>query len=304
MEERGSGEILLKTRAFGGFEKTQVLTYIDKLREENRQAEEALEGKLASISESRDALVSSIASFKAQIETLEVQLDEKRDKINELTGVINTMGGELARQKTAIAAKEESLRATEEANRQLAADAAAQADKAQRYQALSAEVGEIMIEARRSAGEIIRSAESASRHAQRDLIDTARRMADEMVDFRQDVAQIRDSVRQMADSLEERIDAVESVAADLQRRIAALLGEAEDRADEAPAAQPATARETGIQAPAAGEPEIPAQPEAKLPELYETPGSAQRPPVSRGPAVGSAAGRAEPPQKSGFFWRR
>ena len=46
-----------------------MLSYIDKLRE-NRQAEEELNERIAAISASKDALMDSIASFKAQIQAL------------------------------------------------------------------------------------------------------------------------------------------------------------------------------------------------------------------------------------------
>ena len=297
MDERGSGEILLKTRAFGGFEKTQVLAYIDKLREENRQAEEELEAKIASISQAKDALSESIGQFEGQIRQLESQLTAKKDKINELTGVIDTLGNEISQHKQTLAAKDQEIKSYQETNRRLSFAAEANGEKAKRYSELTTQVGEIIIEARRSAADIVEAAQAAAEISHRDLLGTARRMADEMTGFRQDIAEIRHTVGQMTDSINTRIDAIETAACDLEKRLADTVV---DKTEESALSSTEVKSEAGD-----GDPDdTPADylPETAEDETYEEPSSPiqDQPTVPPGGRPGGSSGGTASPRRSFF----
>lgn len=224
MSERTNGEILLKTKAFGGFEKTQVLAYIDKLREENQKAEVELQTKIDSVSQARDELSNSISQFESQIVTLEQKLAKKKDKIDELTGVISSINSELSQQKIAIANRDKVIENYKESHKQLTLEAEQSIGKARRYDEISSHVGQIIVEAKRTAESIVDSAKTAAESSQKDFLGVARKMSDDMSEFRSDIADIRSTIDNMTRAIAERVDAIEEAAIVFENRIANVFG--------------------------------------------------------------------------------
>ena len=74
-QQQNQEQVLLKTSFFGGFDKGEVLSCIDRLREQNRTMAAELEGKLDGMARARGELAEQVTGFEGKISEMERQLD-------------------------------------------------------------------------------------------------------------------------------------------------------------------------------------------------------------------------------------
>ena len=78
-ENAVDGNIKMRTSAFGGFNKNDVLTYIDALSRKYKAVETELNGRITELTSSREALAEQVEDFSARISALEEACAKAQD---------------------------------------------------------------------------------------------------------------------------------------------------------------------------------------------------------------------------------
>jgi len=201
-------EAILRTSFFGGFQKQEVLAYIDRLREENAAAQASLEQQLRSVSDARNELSDQVGSFERKIAEMEKQLEERSAHVRELTGQVSILKSQLLTSKKAQDETARSLQAQEKQNRLLIERLQDSEEKARSYEMLSDKVGEVLISAHREAETVVGEAREKAREIRNCVAADGRRMSDELDDLRMELTQIREQMQALAGRLDSRTQAV------------------------------------------------------------------------------------------------
>ena len=193
-----------KTTTFGGFDKKSVLSYIDALNEQFHAAEADYAAKLEEYARAQDSQV-------AHIKKLEAQLADQEGKISEL----DTQNKALQKQ---LSDSERELQIQIERGRQLQFKAESLDYKSKKYDELSGQIGDAMIEAKRNADQII--AEANGKAAQ--ITDQAhaymRNFYSELGSFKGDAARLRKSIEEILFVLNDRIDVMQEVVRQVEKK--------------------------------------------------------------------------------------
>lgn len=206
-------KVLLKTSFFGGFNKKEVLSYIDNLREQNRVMGQELETHINEVSTARSELTEQVSSFESKISEMERQLDERSSKIKELTGMIDSLKDEIGDERKKNVEQKMELQKQCDTNKLLEARAKQFEFKAKRYDDVSAQIGDIMLEAKQNAREAIERAENEAQEIKGDAVITTRRITAEMKNMRADLVEVRRQIEQMLGGLNSKLDEIDSMIA-------------------------------------------------------------------------------------------
>ncbi len=208
-QQQNQEQVLLKTSFFGGFDKGEVLSYIDRLREQNRTMAAELEGKLDGMARARGELAEQVTGFEGKISEMERQLDASAGRIRELTGMVETLKGAVAEQQRQCDAKERELRTQKEQTRQISLRAQNYEYKARRYEELSTQIGDILLETREDAGKLLQQAEREADRIKSAAVTASEKVAEEMRSMRTDLAAVREHIAGLLDSMNQRLDEID-----------------------------------------------------------------------------------------------
>ena len=204
-------QTILKTRLFGGFDKKQVLFSIDRLREENARAQQELELRMQELSDSRKQFSEQVSGFEQTISQLESQLKESQGKVTELTGTVGTLEKALEGYKKDAADNSRALKIQMEQNRQLTMRAEAFEKKALRYDEFSAQLGDILLEAKAGANDIVNSARSQAETLKGDYARVSKEFYEEAANFKRDILNLKSSINSAVDDMNRRLDSMNTV---------------------------------------------------------------------------------------------
>lgn len=230
MEQEG----IFKTTTFGGFDKKSVLTYIDALTEKHHAEEEELRGQIDEFSKAQDSQVEYIQKLESQLTEMEEkleavagQLEEERAATPQAASQINDLNQHNKDLEQKLEETERELKIQMERNRQLQFKAEGAVYKSQKYDELSAQVGDAMLVAKTNADKIVTEAQKQADAILREARTEAERVTGEAE------TQAREAVEQAA------------------REAAHTLGQAESKAAEV--TEQAEARATAVTEQARGE---------------------------------------------------
>lgn len=218
-EANNREQVLLKTSMFG-FEKKQVLEYIDSIWNTSRSEQQELEAKLKEVGQARNELERQVSEFEAKMSQLERHLEDEKGRIRELTGQISSLNQELAGQKELAAKQARELSIQQERNRQLQFRSESSEYKAQKYDEAANKLGEILIDARRSADAMLRAAGKEAQGIKRDAVEAADRITGEVRSFRGDLDRVRETMEELMRSLGDRLDGIDAVISKMEQRAA------------------------------------------------------------------------------------
>jgi len=202
-------KVLLKTSFFGGFEKKEVLEYIDKLREQNRVMGKELEDRMTEVSNARDELSSRVSSFEAKLSEMERQLEERGSKVKELYGQVDSLKGEVSRQKQRVVEQEMQISQQKDRNMKLALQAQNLEFKAKKYEDFSAQIGDILLEAKHSAEETIFQAEQKAEQIKNNAVSANEQVTVSLNAMRREIKEVRIQLENIMKDFISRIDEID-----------------------------------------------------------------------------------------------
>ncbi|MCI8649481.1 MAG: hypothetical protein HFG20_05125 [Anaerotruncus sp.] len=216
---------LIKAAAFGGFDKKSVLAYIDSLNEEFHAAEQDYQEKLDSYEKAQDSQLAHIQTLEARLseqnaklEALAQQIEQERESMRqaqELVRKLNEQNRALEKQHDD---DQRELQIQLERNRQLQFKMEALDHKSKKYDEVSNQIGEAMIEAHQNADRIIATANSQAQ----DMLGYAkvqlRGFYSELDSFKGDAARLRKSIEEILFVLNDRIDVMQEIVTQVEKR--------------------------------------------------------------------------------------
>ena len=221
-------QAIFRTKVFGGFEKTDVLSYIQKIENENNEKVVDLEDNLKKLREAGDVLRSQVGSFEEKVGLLENQLSEKGKKIEEMTSHIDS----LKKKVSDSAIKKQELREEVESLKAINSDLTKKADdykaKADEFEGVKASIADILISAKEQANKVIVDAgEEADKITGRAYAATGK-ITDEMLKLKGEISSVRDNLVGLTDAFSVRLDEIEKVIDEIIEERLAEPGDEEE----------------------------------------------------------------------------
>ncbi len=206
----GEEQIILKTKLFGGFEKRQVLSYIDNLRENGRKAEAELQEHMTQMSDARSQLTAQVSSFEKQLSQLEEQLAKSQTKVVELTDVIEDLNSEITSQKLTVKEKDRELSMAAEEKKQLQYKTDRFEFKSRKFDDLAMQIGTIIIEAKGDAQLILDTARHEADQIKNEAMETVVKVTDQMKGLQNGLSEAKNSLQEVLASLDIRLAEIDS----------------------------------------------------------------------------------------------
>lgn len=221
-----------KTTTFGGFDKKAVLTYIDSLNEKFQASEQDYQEKLAAYEKAQDSQLAHIQKLEAHIAQLEGQLSDQNGKLETVaeqleldrqsSGHAQALIGQQAQQIEALEKKlgdcQRELEIQLEQNRQLQFRVESLDFKSKKYDEISTQVGNTLIEARQNAERITASAELKAKEMAREAQERMKGFYGELSDFKGDAARLRKCLEDILFQLNGRVDTLQEIVEDVEKR--------------------------------------------------------------------------------------
>jgi len=164
---------VFKSALFGGFNKKNVLQYIEQLNIRAQTELRSMEERLEQINQERNDFAGQFYEKDRTIEALEKSLEQQQADNLSLGETVEKMDQELAHYKGAVRQKDYDIRVLEEKNKQLSFKLESFMYKSRRYDELNEAVGEAITEAKRTADQIVkesnRQATAIANAAQKEL---------------------------------------------------------------------------------------------------------------------------------------
>lgn len=219
-----------KTTAIGGFDKKSVLGYIDSLNESFHRTETEYQQKIDEYSKAQESqllhikrLESQLAEQTAKLEAVAAQLETERVQAQQTQENISRLEGENQALQKRHTDDERELQIQIERGRQLQFKAESLDYKSKKYDEISNQIGNAIIEAKQNADQIIAAAnlraEEIVSHAQTQM----KNFYTELGSFKGDSSRLRKSIEDILFVLNDRIDVMQEVVRQVESRFTPTL---------------------------------------------------------------------------------
>ena len=204
-------QAIIRTSFFGGFDKKEVLSYIDRLREENAAAQADLDRRLEEVTAARNDLGEQVAGFERKLVEMGGELDERSGRIKELNDEISRLQSELKSSQKNADDTGRALVLQKEQNRILMERGRESEERAKRYDDVSAQLGDIILTARCSANELIDAAQGEADRIKTDAEKASERVMNELLSLRGELTHMREQMAEMVGDFSNRITVIEDM---------------------------------------------------------------------------------------------
>ncbi len=197
--------VTIKTVAFGGFDRDEVLQYIDHLNQSALATQQDLNQQIQNLTQSRQELSDKVATFEQRISDLEEQLESERDAREQLLQEHRSLEREL---KSVRADKEQSARSLaleQEKNRQLVNRMSTLESNASKYDEACAQVGAALLDAHQDAQRIREKARREAAVFTDGAVQTAQSVMDGVNSLRSNLDAVRDRIRSITTEFETQL---------------------------------------------------------------------------------------------------
>lgn len=194
-----------KTAAFGGFEKKDVLNYIDEIHKKMLKLESEADEKASQFEELIEKIASTEKDRDEQVADLTEQLNQKNNQISNLENKLEMKENLAAELDKRIAEKEEQigslsaeLNEVNIKNRQYEA-------QIRQHEETTREVGNVMLDARRTADSIISQANETAAQAYDEINEYKSQVENALSALKGEIAQVGEQITQLANVGDEKI---------------------------------------------------------------------------------------------------
>ena len=200
-----SNPVIFKTSAFGGFQKTAVLSYIDQMNADSQKLKAELDEKIAALEAQVSELKGQLPSEEEKAAALQRE-EAQQKKSREMTELIERLNQEIDRQQKLLADKDEEIKRMNERVRKLQFQAESHSFKAQKYDEIAMKVGSLVIDAKQQADRIVERAKEEARAVTREKEERLEKMYADFLQFKQNVEQMRGELRDTLEFLDRRLE--------------------------------------------------------------------------------------------------
>lgn len=214
-----------KTTALGGFDKKTVLNYIDSLNEEFHKTESDYQTKLDEFTKAQESQVlhikkleSQLAEQNAKLVAVASRLEEERGVARQAQEMIASLDEKNKLLQKERADSEREIQIQLERGRQLQFKAESLDYKSKKYDELSTQIGDTLIEARQNAEHILAVANDKADMIVRQANSRLKNLFTELGSFKNDSARLRKSVEEILFVLNDRVDVMQEVVRSIEKR--------------------------------------------------------------------------------------
>ena len=211
-----ANDVIFKTKAFGGYNKEEVMTYINRLISEK----EALETKCKELTDANNSLKSETEQKTEKIKTLENDAVSLLEKINELSAVNESVKNEVElaeseKEKQTIEILKLNNELNEIKNKSVLSEEDAEILKTEnlklktecdKLKAMEQQVGAAMLDARLRSDELVKEAEEKAELVRKDVYDAIGDTALKIDELSGGIAEIASSFTKAVGEMEMRIN--------------------------------------------------------------------------------------------------
>ncbi len=242
-----------KTAIFGGFRRKDVLECFDRFVTEKADEMQALNDQIAELREQLAAQEKERAAFVAEKETLiaerqqiaerlaicEKALIMQKEKIDSMSANNHLAESESKASRQLLKERDVKIAFLEDKNQKLILKMEAYERKSKKYDALSVEIGEMMLEAKQSAESIIRQGEERSAKLTAEANSEVDRLSADLNQFLQQLNHIKSTLHSVTDGMENKLQSIENSVNYTQANITAFRKGATKTVGQASADTPA-----------------------------------------------------------------
>lgn len=193
-----------------GYDKEEVLKYIDEMRASAQKAETQLQEKMDQITRSREQLEEKIAAFESRVQDVSVELDKEKGKNKKLSEMIELLQEEIDRQRRRSEASERDYQTMQQHNHQLLEQVRQAQDKSRRYDEAAASIGSAILQAQQTANTIIGTANDRAQLISKDADRFIGGVLEKIEGMQQDFHTLRGKMNESIAMLNARFDQIEA----------------------------------------------------------------------------------------------
>ncbi len=211
-----ANDVIFKTKAFGGYNKEEVMTYINRLISEK----EELESKCKELTEVNNNLKVEVEEKKEKLEKLEEEVVSFSEKSNDMVKKVEDLkekitSAESEKEKQAIEILKLNNELNEIKNKSVLSEEDAEILKAENFKlkteceklkAMEQQVGAAMLDARLRSDELVKEAEEKAELVRKDVYDAIGDTALKIDELSGGIAEIASSFTKAVGEMEMRIN--------------------------------------------------------------------------------------------------
>ena len=204
-----ANEVLFRNATIGGFNKADVLAYIDRMNNKTHVAEKKLRLQIEDIKNYNKNLENDLASCKNEFDKLQEQIGVLKHKNDLLNDRRKTLEAAIFENKINIEMLSKEANLEKEKNRQLLIKIESLESKGRKYDSLTNQLGEIILDAHSKAEDIILDAKCHSEEITKSAGEMLDFISLAISDFSAEYENIRKSVYQNSQTIRENLECVE-----------------------------------------------------------------------------------------------
>ena len=217
MSEENNG--VFRNSAFGGFNKKDVLAYIDSMSSKYEQEKSDLTNNISRLEEINKSLELELGKCKNEISVLSVRLEDEEKKLSDSNASLENLKNELQNQSNINHTQSHELSIQTELCEQLRLKIDEYESKVRSYEKISLKINRTIEQANQSAANIVSEAEKRASS----IISNAHSKSDsvkaELTSFRDEINDLRALVKISLFEVEDRLSHIDSVTTNAINRI-------------------------------------------------------------------------------------
>lgn len=218
-------QMLFKTTAIGGFDKTSVTNYINQITEQVKKNEELLTKKLEDLHKLNKELAGKneaaniqIDELKKQISTRDAELEKEKTKLSRSESMIESLKSDILKYSKLVEKNAIELESQINRNRQLSDKIDEVVEKGRKYETSVMQIGSAMLEAQEKADVIVSAAQDKASKIS-DEADKILNIAAEKIEvFKNDVSDLRSIVERHVTTLMENLSKIDGAVDIIQNK--------------------------------------------------------------------------------------
>ena len=177
-----------------GFEKTQVLTYIEQLNKENEALTADLMGKISAMEGQNEALSAENTRIRTQLNKLDEELTDSKQLQQQLSDRLVVLTGQLNEQKAKLfQAKSDNVRLGSD-NDILSREIELYKEKLSVYEAKESQISEALVDAKQMAKQLVEEGRRAGESERNRILSSINGLELELGDFSRDLVTMKDEI--------------------------------------------------------------------------------------------------------------
>ena len=198
-------ERIFKSQLFG-FDKKDVLDYIDATNKTAMEAEQNLNNRVNALSEERQSLRTQLDEFENKMQLLEKRIEEEKNVIDQLTGKVSELN-DIIRQKNDIIDRKNREFEMELAEKKRLRNAAIELEeKSKKYDEVATRIGNVMLEAEKNACTIIDKAKDKAESLDLDTKTAAEIFDSDLDELKKNISDLKANLHTTMTTIEIQLD--------------------------------------------------------------------------------------------------